>query len=85
MCFPVTIGGGGTFSDENLTFKLNLTKETGLTQIYPGIPHNGNTTIYALADADDVINVYGYADRHYRLDITDASLGYDGGDSGGIG
>ena len=62
-----------------MTFKLNLTKETGLTQIYPGIPHNGNTTVYALADADDVINVYGYVDRHYRLDITDKSLGYDGG------
>ena len=75
----IEIGGDGTFSDPNLTFKLTLTKETGLTQIYPGIPHNGGTLVYAVADADDAVNVYGYVDRHYRLDVTDESLGYDGG------
>ena len=80
----IEVGGDGTFSDPNLTFKLTLTKETGLTQIYPGIPHSNNTTIYALADADDAINVYGYVDRHYRLDITDESLGYDGGSGDAI-
>ena len=78
----IEIGGDGTFSDPNLTFKIQLLKESGLTQIYPGIPHNGSTTIYARADTDDVINIYGYVDRHYRLDLTDYSLGYDGGDSG---
>ena len=75
----VEIGGDGSFTDDNLTFKIVLTKETGLTQIYPGIPHNGNTTIYAKASSDNVINIYGYVDRHYRLDLTDKSLGYDGG------
>jgi hypothetical protein len=78
----IEIGGDGTFSDPNQTFKIQLLKESGLTQIYPGLPHNGNTTIYARADTDDVINIYGYVDRHYRLDLTDRSLGYDGGDSG---
>ena len=80
----VEIGGDGSFPDDNLTFKIVLTKETGLTQIYPGIPHNGNTTIYAKASADNVINIYGYVDRHYRLDVTDKSLGYDGGSGDAI-
>ena len=80
----VEIGGDGSFTDDNLTFKIVLTKETGLTQIYPGIPHNGNSKIYAKADSDNVINIYGYVDRHYRLDVTDASLGYDGGSGDAI-
>ena len=80
----VEVGGDGSFTDDNLTFKIVLTKETGLTQIYPGIPHSNNTSIYAKADANDTINIYGYVDRHYRLDLTDESLGYDGGDSGAI-
>lgn len=75
----VEVGGDGSFTDDNLTFKIVLSKETGLTQIYPGIPHSDNTTIYAKADSNDVINIYGYVDRHYRLDVTDESLGYDGG------
>lgn len=75
----VEIGGDGTFTDDNKTFKLTLSKETGLTQIYPGLPHNGNTTIYAKTTANDVVNIYGYVDRHYRLDVTDKELGYDGG------
>lgn len=74
----IEIGGDGSFSDDNLTFTLTLTKETGLTQIYPGVPHKG-VTIYALADDDNVVNVYGYVDRHYRIDLTDVSLGYDAG------
>ena len=75
----IEIGGDGTFTDANKTFKLILSKETGLTQIYPGLPHNGNTTIYAKTTANDVVNIYGYVDRHYRLDLTDKELGYDGG------
>lgn len=78
----VEVGGDGSFTDDNLTFKIVLTKETGLTQIYPGIPHSNNTSIYAKASSNDVVNIYGYVDRHYRLDLTDESLGYDGGDSG---
>ena len=80
----VEVGGDGSFTDDNLTFKIVLTKETGLTQIYPGIPHSNSTAVYAKADSNDTINIYGYVDRHYRLDLTDESLGYDGGDSGAI-
>ena len=80
----VEVGGDGSFTDDNLTFKIVLTKETGLTQIYPGIPHSNNATIYAKADSNDTVNIYGYVDRHYRLDLTDESLGYDGGDSGAV-
>ena len=75
----VEVGGDGTFSDSNKTFKLTLSKETGLTQIYPGIPHNEGITIYAKTTANNVVNIYGYVDRHYRLDLTDKELGYDGG------
>jgi len=74
----IEIGGDGTFSDNNKTFVISLAKRTGLTQIYPGVPHK-DVTVYALADADNVINVYGYVDRHYRIDLADESLGYDAG------
>lgn len=80
----IEVGGDGSFTDDNLTFKIVLTKETGLTQIYPGIPHGGNITIYAKASSNDVVNIYGYVDRHYRIDLTDKSLGYDSGDSGAV-
>ena len=79
----IEIGGTGDFSDPNLTFVIDIPKKTGLIQIYPGIPHNG-VTIYAKAQQSDKVNIFGYADRHYRMDITDESLGYDGGDSGNI-
>ena len=79
----IEIGGTGDFSDLNLTFIIEIPKKTGLIQIYPGIPHS-NVTIYAKAQTSDKVNIFGYVDRHYRIDITDESLGYDGGDSGNI-
>ena len=79
----IEIGGTGDFSDSNLTFVIDIPKKTGLIQIYPGIPHNG-VTIYAKAQQSDKVNIFGYVDRHYRMNITDESLGYDGGDSGNI-
>jgi len=79
----IEIGGTGDFSDPNLTFILDVPKKVGLTQIYPGIPHAG-VSIYAKAGSSDKVNIFGYVDRHYRLDLRDESLGYDGGDSGAI-
>ncbi len=73
------IGGDGTFSDISKTLRVPIPKETGLMQIYPGIPHEG-VTIYARADHDDHINIWGYVVRHYRIDISDAELGYNGND-----
>ena len=75
----IEIGGDGTFSDLSKTLSVPVPKQTGLMQIYPGVPHE-HVTVYARADHDDHINIIGYAVRHYRLDISDADLGYDGGD-----
>lgn len=83
VTLTVEIGGDGTFSDPNLTFIIDIPKKIGLTQIYPGVPHQG-INIYAKASSSNKVNIFGYVDRHYRLDLRDESLGYDGGDSGGI-
>ena len=70
------IGGDGSFSDASKTIVLDVDKEVGLIQVYPGLPHK-NVTIYAKADQNSALNLFGYVDRHYRLSITDESLGYD--------
>ena len=75
----VEIGGDGTFADLTKTFALDIHKQTGLVQIYPGIPHE-NVTIYAKGDTADHFNIFGYVIRHYRVDIRDPELGYDGTD-----
>lgn len=74
----VEIGGTGTFSDPTKTFAIEIPKRTGLIQIYPGIPHKG-VSIYAKAAQASKINIFGYVDRHYRLDLKDADLGYYAG------
>jgi hypothetical protein len=70
------IGGDGSFSDASKTIVIDVDKEVGLIQVYPGLPHK-NVTIYAKADQNSALNLFGYVDRHYRLSITDESLGYD--------
>ena len=74
------IGGDGTFSDVSKTIAIDVDKEVGLIQVYPGIPHK-NVTIYAKADVGSSLNLFGYVDRHYRLSLSDESLGYDPGSS----
>ena len=65
-------------SHTNNTFILNILNKEGLQQFYPGIPHK-QVSIYASASLDNKINVFGYVDRHYLLDVSDQSIGYDGG------
>ena len=69
---------GNAFLDPTKYFIVSVLNKEGLQQIYPGIPHK-DITIYAKAASNDKVNIYGYVDRHYRLDVTDESLGYDGG------
>mgnify|MGYP001196502573 CR=1 FL=1 len=70
------IGGTGDFSDTSKTIVIDVDKEVGLIQVYPGLPHK-DITIYAKADQNSALNLFGYVDRHYRLSLTDESLGYD--------
>ncbi len=72
------VGGTGTFSDAEKTIVIELAGKGGLVQIYPGIPHN-QVSIYAKADQNNKLNLFGYVDRHYRADLTDETLGYDPG------
>ena len=60
------------------TFLLMISNKEGLQQFYPGVPHK-NVSVYATASVDHKINIIGYIDRHYRIDLTDIALGYDGG------
>jgi len=73
----VEVGGDGSFSDASKTFEISITKEEGLIQIYPGVPHE-NLTIYAKAAANNALNIFGYVHRHYRISLSDAGLGFDG-------
>ncbi len=75
----IEVGGDGTFSDLTKTFALDIDKQTGMVQIYPGIPHE-NVTIYARGELADHFNIFGYVIRHYRVDIRDPELGFDGTD-----
>ncbi len=75
---PSSTASSAAFSDVTKTFIVNVLNKEGLQQIYPGIPHK-DVSVYAKVGTNDKINIYGYVDRHYRLDITDESLGYDGG------
>lgn len=75
------IGGDGTFSDASKTINIDADKEVGLIQVYPGIPHK-DVTVYAKADATGSLNLFGYVDRHYRISLTDVTLGYNAGSEG---
>ena len=72
------VGGTGSFSDASKTIVIELAAKGGLVQIYPGMPHN-QISIYAKADQNSKLNLFGYVDRHYRADLTDETLGYDPG------
>jgi|13_taG_2_1085334.scaffolds.fasta_scaffold106755_1 hypothetical protein len=74
------IGGDGSFSDPSKTIVIELTAKGGLVQVYPGVPHK-QVSIYAKADQNSKINLFGYVDRHYRISLTDESLGYSAGDA----
>tara|TARA_R100000808_G_C2150993_1_gene159921 strand:+ start:1584 stop:2036 length:453 start_codon:yes stop_codon:yes gene_type:complete len=69
------IGGDGSFSDPSKTVKIDVDKEVGLMQVYPGIPHRG-VSVYAKADLNSALNIFGYVDRHSQISLSDESLGY---------
>jgi hypothetical protein len=73
----VEVGGDGTFSDASKNFVITITKQEGLIQVYPGVPHE-NLTIYAKASSNNALNAFGYVHRHYRVDLSDPDLGFDG-------
>ena len=75
------IGGDGSFTDDSKTVVVEMAGKGGMVQVYPGIPHN-NVSIYAKCNQNDRINLFGYVDRHYRIDLTDETLGYDPGSDG---
>jgi len=75
------IGGNGSFGDGSKTINIEVDKEVGLIQVYPGIPHK-DISIYAKADTTGSLNLFGYVDRHYRLSLTDITLGYNAGSGG---
>lgn len=77
---PSSTAPAAAFSDAKKTFVIQVLNREGLQQIYPGVPHK-NVSIYASTTSNDKVNIFGYVDRHYRLDVTDETLGYDGGSS----
>ena len=73
----IEVGGDGTFGDNSKTFTQTISKQQGLIQVYPGVPHQ-NATIYAKSAANSSLNIFGFVLRHYRISISDPELGFDG-------
>jgi len=69
--------GIGDKTSEDKTIMVNIASQSGLIQIYPGVPHQ-NTEIYAWTNTNTSINLVGFVMRHYLLNPNDTSLGYDG-------
>ena len=57
---------------------VTVSGQSGLSLIYPGIPHLG-TAVYVKAASNSRINVVGFVVRRFREDPSNALAGYDGG------
>ena len=62
--------------DNTLVLANDITSETGLVQIYPGVPHRGST-VTAWANIASTINMVGYVARHYPVADYNIDLGFD--------
>jgi len=62
--------------DGTLVLANDITSETGLVQIYPGVPHRGSA-ITAWANIAGTINMVGYVARHYPVADYNVDLGFD--------
>jgi hypothetical protein len=56
------------------------TINTNVTSLSSSV--SSSVSIYAKCNRDDRMNLFGYVDRHYRIDLTDETLGYDPGSGG---
>ena len=75
-------------NDEFISFKpdpviTKLIPSGGATLIWPGIPvvslnESSPTVVYGSGTAGSKISVHGYVMRRNRVDVSDASQGYDG-------
>ena len=71
-------------SVETDTIKVAITHGTGLIQVYPGIPHNNGMVLSAWSDREQVagensgLHASGFVMRHYLIDPSEPSFGYDG-------
>ena len=70
----LTLGIGGTSSYQ--TISIEIPKNAGLVQIYPGVPHSG-ISLHTQASAADALNIIGFVTRKYLNVAGDTEFGYD--------
>ena len=70
----LTLGLGG-FTDSQ-TISIEIPKNAGLVQIYPGVPH-ANIDIFAKASAANALNIVGFVTRKYLNVSGNTEFGYD--------
>tara|TARA_R110002110_G_scaffold241543_3_gene457870 strand:+ start:449 stop:928 length:480 start_codon:yes stop_codon:yes gene_type:complete len=70
----LTLGIGGT--SDYQTIIIEVPKNSGLVQVYPGVPHS-NISIYVKASAIDSLNMIGFVTRKYLNVAGETEFGYD--------
>ena len=68
------LGIGGTSDYQTIT--IEIPKNSGLVQVYPGIPHLG-ISIYARSSVADSLNMIGFVTRKYLNVTGETQYGYD--------
>jgi len=69
----LTLGIGGMSNEQ--TISIEIPKNAGLVQIYPGVPHS-NVILYAKASAASSLNIIGFVTRKYLNVSGDSEFGY---------
>ena len=72
----LTLSVGDSSFTANKTIVSTLTSQNGLVLVYPGIPHNNQTTIYAKAPSATAINLFGFVVRYFAIDRQDKDYGF---------
>ena len=70
----LTLGIGGT--SDYQTISIEIPKNAGLVQVYPGVPHSG-ISLYIKASDADALNIIGFVTRKYLNVAGETEFGYD--------
>jgi|21_taG_2_1085346.scaffolds.fasta_scaffold00269_8 hypothetical protein len=68
------LGIGGT--DDYETISIEIPKNSGLVQIYPGVPHSG-ISLYVKSSVTNSLNIIGFVTRKYLNVAGETEFGYD--------
>ena len=70
----LTLGIGGTSNYQ--TISIEIPKNAGLVQVYPGVPHSG-ISLFIKSSAANALNIIGFVTRKYLNVAGETEFGYD--------